>query len=273
VRSVVADIDGFEYVVNPEHFEYEVPCRPFKSPEARARMEDYAKRNWFNCKPVACHTNYHFDDVAIERDRYDRKYRGTNDHDLVSATGAAIAVLMDKPAPTPFSIKDKKEALLLLAHFVGDLHQPLHVGVVYLDADGKLVDPDAAPENPATETAGGNLIQDQNLSLHHEWDDIPTDIGEAFTRELLDAARSVPPSQGPIENWPAIWASDTIVVARDAFAHLSFVPIRPVAPLYAKWSVVFDDHDAYLRSMDAIKRKQLAKGGARLAELLNAIWP
>ena len=54
---------------------------------------------------------------------------------------------------------------------------------------------------------------------------------------------------------------------------LSFVPIRPVAPLYAKWSVVFDDHDAYLRSMDAIKRKQLAKGGARLAELLNAIWP
>jgi hypothetical protein len=51
------------------------------------------------------------------------------------------------------------------------------------------------------------------------------------------------------------------------------VPIRPVAPLYAKWSVVFDDHDAYLRSMDAIKRKQLAKGGARLAELLNAIWP
>jgi hypothetical protein len=273
VRSVVADIDGFEYVVNPEHFEYEVPCRPFKSPEARARMEDYAKRNWFNCKPVACHTNYHIDDVAIERDRYDRKYRGTNDHDLVSAIGAALAVLMDKPAPTPFSIKDKKEALLLLAHFVGDLHQPLHVGVVYLDADGKLVDPDAAPENPATETAGGNLIQDQNLSLHHEWDDIPTDIGEAFTRELLDAARSVPPSQGPIENWPAIWASDTIVVARDAFAHLSFVPIRPVAPLYAKWSVVFDDHDAYLRSMDAIKRKQLAKGGARLAELLNAIWP
>jgi len=82
VRSVVADSDGFEYVVNPEHFEYEVPCRPFKSPEARARMEDFAKRNWFNCKPAACHINYHFANVAIERDRYDRKYRGTNDHDL-----------------------------------------------------------------------------------------------------------------------------------------------------------------------------------------------
>jgi hypothetical protein len=40
-----------------------------------------------------------------------------------------------------------------------------------------------------------------------------------------------------------------------------------------QWTVSFDDHDAYLRSMDAIKRKQLAKGGARLAEILNAIWP
>jgi len=41
----------------------------------------------------------------------------------------------------------------------------------------------------------------------------------------------------------------------------------------SRWSVAFDDHSAYLRSQDAIKRKQLAKGGARLAELLNAIWP
>jgi hypothetical protein len=30
---------------------------------------------------------------------------------------------------------------------------------------------------------------------------------------------------------------------------------------------------SYLRLMDEIKRKQLAKGGARLAEILNTIWP
>jgi hypothetical protein len=39
------------------------------------------------------------------------------------------------------------------------------------------------------------------------------------------------------------------------------------------WSVAFVDHVEYLRRQDAIKRQQLAKGGARLAELLNAIWP
>jgi hypothetical protein len=276
VKSVVRDVDGFEYVVDPTHLEYEVPCTPFKAPESRARMVDYVSRNYANCvqPPTGCHSNYHFDDVAIQRDGYDRKYFGTNDHDLVSAIGAAIAVLTDKPAPPPFSIRDKKEALLMLAHFVGDLHQPLHVGAIYLDAAGKPVDPDAGPENPATETAGGNSIQDQNLNLHHEWDDIPTDLGEASTRELLESAGKVPPSQGPnIEDWPAQWASDTILVAREVFSHLSFAPIKPGPPCNCKWAVVFEDHDAYLRSMDAIKRQQLAKGGARLAELLNKIWP
>jgi S1/P1 Nuclease len=275
VRSVVRDVDGFEYVVDPAHLEFEVPCTPFKAPEARARMVDYVGRNDSNCKQpqTGCHADYHFTDLAIQRDRYDRKYFGTNDHDLVSAIGAAIAVLTDKPAPPPFSIKDKKEALLMLTHFLGDLHQPLHVGGVYLDNQGKLVDPDAGPENPATETQGGNLIQDQNLNLHHEWDDIPTDIGEAFTKELLEAAKKVPSSQGPIEDWPAMWASDTLLVARDAFAHLSFVPIRSVPPCNCKWAVVFEDHSAYLQAMDTIKRQQLAKGGARLAELLNKIWP
>jgi len=41
------------------------------------------------------------------------------------------------------------------------LHQPLHVGSVYLDTNGKLVDPDVAHKvDPDTETIGGNAIQD-----------------------------------------------------------------------------------------------------------------
>jgi hypothetical protein len=163
----------------------------------------------------------------------------------------------------------------LLVHFVGDLHQPLHVGSVYLGADGKLVDPDIAHQiDPATETTGGNSIQDQNLNLHHEWDDIPQDIGDAATRELVADARSVPASQGPIESWPAAWATDTVLIAQDAFKGLSFQLVDPPPrATFNKWTVSFDDRMAYLRSMDAIKRKQLAKGGARLTEILNAIWP
>jgi len=29
-------------------------------------------------------------------------------------------------------------AVILLAHYVGDMHQPLHVGAAYFDDDGKL---------------------------------------------------------------------------------------------------------------------------------------
>ena len=47
--------------------------------------------------------------------------------------------------------------------------------------------------------------------------------------------------------------------------------VRP--PPRVQWTVAFSGHMAYLHSMDTIKRAQLAKGGARLAEILNAIWP
>jgi len=281
VRSVARQSDGtFEYVVNPEHYEYEVPCRPFKSDAERARLVDYATRNWSNCDDppsAGCHTIYHFDDVAIQRDRYDRSAQGTNASDLVSAMGAAIAALRGQPVPPPFSIKDKKEALMLLVHFVADLHQPLHVGAIYLDAYGKLVDPDVAHViDPATETHGGNAIVDQNVNLHAEWDDIPFDLGDAKTRELMDAARAVPQSVGTIGDWPVNWASDSLQVARQVFADLRFQLVdQPPAnpPPKPKWSVSFQDHTAYLLMADAIKRRQLAKGGAHLAEILKTIWP
>ncbi len=240
VKSVAKLSDGtFKYTLNDLHPEYELPCIPFKN--ERGLMEDYASRNWTTClypsdpsKPqLGCHNTFHFDDVAIERNGFDRSFQGTSPHDLVAAIAAAIAVLSDKPVPPTFafSIKDKREALLLLTHFIGDLHQPLHVGSVYLDNNGQLVDPDVAHAiDPANDTIGGNFIQDQNINLHAEWDDIPTDIGDAATRELLAAARVVPASPGGPDDWPAAWASDTVMIG-------------------------------------------IAKGGARLAEILNTIWP
>lgn len=284
VKSVAKLSDGtFKYTLNDLHPEYELPCIPFKN--ERGLMEDYASRNWTTClypsdpsKPqLGCHNTFHFDDVAIERNGFDRSFQGTSPHDLVAAIAAAIAVLSDKPVPPTFafSIKDKREALLLLTHFIGDLHQPLHVGSVYLDNNGQLVDPDVAHAiDPANDTIGGNFIQDQNINLHAEWDDIPTDIGDAATRELLAAARVVPASPGGPDDWPAAWASDTVMVAHEAFAGLTFTFNQPQPPsTRIQWTVAFEDHTAYLWLADQIKRKQLAKGGARLAEILNTIWP
>src|SRR5262245_27744126 len=81
VKSVARHDDGkFHYEVDPEHLEFEVPCTPFNSKKERARLEDYAKRNWTQCsyKPDGfergCHNTYHFDDVAIQRDRFERSF-------------------------------------------------------------------------------------------------------------------------------------------------------------------------------------------------------
>ena len=148
VRDVERRATG-KYIYN-DHSKYHSPvCVPFEGPQERARMEDYAKRNWSNCadsKPSApaCHREFHFTDVAVQHDTYATKYHGTSNTDLVHAIEATVAVLRNgPPAPAPFDIKDKKEALMLLTHLVGDLHQPLHVGAIYLDDAGNQVDPDA----------------------------------------------------------------------------------------------------------------------------------
>jgi len=238
-------------------------------------MEDYVRRNWSQCRypdtgpERGCHNTYHFDDVSEARNRFDRSYSGTNDHDLVAAITAAVAVLQDRTPQGPFSIADKKDALFMLAHFIGDLHQPLHVAAVYLNANGTRVDPDAHGKiDPATETVGGNDIYDGHIKLHAEWDAIPAGLGEEATAPLLDAAAGVPKSQGSIDQWPVQWASDTVQVGHRAFAGLRFAQTGPL-----RWSVSFDDPDGYRADADQIKREQLAKAGARLAELLDAIWP
>jgi hypothetical protein len=276
VKSVVRTVNGtFEYREDPHHPEYEIPCTEFRTTIEQARMEDYVRRNWTQCvypesgPERGCHNTYHFDDVSEARDRFDRSYKGTNDHDLVAAITAAIAVLKNGTPQGPFSITDKKEALFLLAHFIGDIHQPLHVAAVYLDAHGARVDPDAqATVDPATETAGGNNIFDGHLKLHAQWDAIPADLGEAATQDLVNAAAAVPKTPGSIDYWPVQWASETIQVGHRAFAGLSFAQTAPL-----RWSVSYNDRDIYLARADKIKREQLAKGGARLAQLLNQIWP
>jgi hypothetical protein len=236
-------------------------------------MEDYARRNWVNCtyiptKAGLCHEAFHFADVAIQRDEYDRRHVGTSDHDIVSAINAAILVLQGRPAPTPFSIKDKKEALFMLAHFVGDIHQPLHVGAVYLDSQGTPVDPDRNGLDPSTETKGGNSIDDGGHNLHSYWDQIPSAWGVTPDAAMLAQAQAVPPTPGPLNGWAASWASDTVMKAHDAFAGLTFLGAG-----HGRWTVQFADKPGYEQAAEKIKRSQLAKGGARLAQLLNAIWP
>ncbi|HEY7371107.1 MAG TPA: S1/P1 nuclease [Polyangia bacterium] len=259
-----------KYRKDPQHAP---ECAPFETAAGEAAMIDFVKRNATNCNPKPteeiCHKQYHYTDIASQHESYKPTYVGARADDVTAAITAAIAVLRGAPAPAPFSIKSKREALLILVHYVGDLHQPLHVGAVYLDAAGKLVDPDHGPFDPATDTRGGNLIavSGPEKNLHRKWDDVPDDLKPgAVNAQWLAEARAVPYTPLPIVHWSTTWASDTQKQARKAFAGLEFG-----ARSDQGWSVKFPA--GYSQSMNAIKRAQLTKAGARLARLLDALWP
>jgi hypothetical protein len=248
-------------------------CAPFETPAGEAEMIDFVRRNANNCNPKPgeeiCHKQYHYTDIASQHESYKPTYVGARSDDVTAAITAAIAVLQGGTPAAPFSIKDKREALLILVHYVGDIHQPLHVGAVYLDAAGKVVNPDHGHFDPATETRGGNLIavSGPEKNLHKQWDDVTDDLKrDQVNAKWLKDAKAVTPTHGAVAHWSTTWATDTQKQARKAFAGLKFGPKSEQG-----WSVTFPS--GYPESMATIKRAQLTKAGARLAQLLAALWP
>ena len=274
IRDVQRREHGWRYVPDAR---FHRACQAFETSEGIARMIDFVSRNSTQCDPggrqTACHKKYHFTDVAIQRDHYDRGFIGSSDHDVVSALQAAINVLHGRPAAAPFSIRNRREALLLLAHLVGDVHQPLHVGALYLDAEGQPLDPDAAgaPLDPKTATRGGNSIADGTSNLHAEWDTVAAHLqAQHIDRRVLAEARSIAADASDPVEWPEAWASETLLVSRATFEGLVFQSdiAKP-----GQWRVQFADRFAYFRQKDVLQTRQLIRAGARLAQVLNALWP
>ncbi len=252
-------------------------CAIFETPAGEAEMSDFVRRNSTNCVIKAgeeiCHKQYHYSDVAIQRSGYAPGTVGTRDDDIVQAVVAATHVLKGDATPAPFDIKSPREALLILAHYAGDIHQPLHVGAVYLDATGAVVDPDSGTFDPSTATRGGNQITVETTAgkkrgnLHATWDAVPASLRVPHVDAAWVAkAHAVPASPGDIFSWPAQWATGTVLAAHTALDGLPYG-----AEVGHNWSVVLPT--GYSSRMTGTKRQQLTRAGARLAQLLEAIWP
>jgi len=265
----------FTYHANPAVF---AECVPFDTPPWKPVFESFVARNWKQCGTAhdseKYHHQYHYADISNRRDRYGADEAGANSHDIVHAVLAAIEVLQGRPAPAPFDIAGKREALLILTHYVGDIHQPLHVVAIYLDPKGKTVDPDAIGVHADNDTTGGNSIVDGAQKLHHEWDEIPAQlvVGATGFDNLVARSRTVAETPGAVSTWPTQWASETVHVGRAAFTGLRFASKGPSSrkPL---WTVTGTRTTAYRARAESLKTAQLAAAGARLAQLLKAIWP
>lgn len=232
------------------------------------------------------HHSYHYCDVPFQQATYRLGLTGTHPHDIVHIIGISIQVLQAKEdnAENPLKI-NKRIALMLISHLVGDLHQPLHVGCSYVDEKDHFVDPETGAKGQPD--AGANYFHiktRKGAALHGYWDtqtvkmardhlgseDFPTAVVKAFPpKPEWDAT-------GPIETWPTQWATNTLSLAKLCFQDLVprdrfLVPKNGDREEHFEWVVTlpatYPD-----RSRDIVE-VELSKAGYRLAALLKAIWP
>lgn len=277
-----ARVDGGQITYRPDDTRFP-ECRVFNA--NAAEFVRFVAANWTQCGPPLgreyCHHQYHYADVAVQRSRYIALAEGgTSNHDVVQAIGACIARLQDRPVPPPFVLADKREALMLLVHYVGDISQPLHVGAVYLDQSGALLDPDEGALDGGTETAGGNLLRDRGsafhpakdvpppYAMHSQWDAVTPalSVGGADWPKLLGKAANVRETDGELVTWPSQWATDSLEQARSAFQGLTYEWNKDAK----NWYVIGIDAP-YKRRAEEIQAAQVAKAGARLAQLLTRV--
>ena len=258
--------------------------------------------------PMPSHHWFHYTDVPVlNAQKYSDGKIGRSQWDIVHMIPYCVGVLRGEiPENNPRQIT-KSIAVILLAHFVGDIHQPLHVGAEYFQ-NGRAVDPDKA--QPGIEDEGGNTISLQlrrgtpeemakrGLKLHGFWDNeavlanLPA-ISAAVSKEerhqalepakrhLIDQLAAEEPANWrlpgnvPLDHYAEAWANEILTVAREAHERLHFVGMhsevdqdRTVAAGAAE-EKNSPDGVGYADWAARTVGEELHKAGWRLADLLS----
>lgn len=180
---------------------------------------------------------WHYINMPMQSNYQDSKKNPKGD--LVTGINYCIKIIKDENA----SDDDKGFYLKLLIHLIGDLHQPMHVGL--------------------EEDKGGNDFKVQwfykDSNLHRVWDShMIEDYGMTYT-ELADNADVLTKQEvKDIQKGTLIdWVNETHQLTRKVYKN-----VKP------------DDNLRYRYSYDNFEtvRSQLQKGGIRLAKVLNDLF-
>jgi hypothetical protein len=207
------------------------------------------------------HNEYHYANVPFQLEHYHDGVVGGSEVDIVQTLKEAIAVLQGKtdPANNPRKFT-RRQALLLVAHMTGDIHQPLHMGSAYIGADGKFAVPAKKTDIDAVniyESRGGNslLLDDDKLEalskplipgeskplpagaqkwptkpFHAYWDSTVVDYAmrrsstktpEQFAQKIIDGKPLVAMNSGDPTTWPYQWADEALVAAKLAYSDVT----------------------------------------------------
>jgi hypothetical protein len=246
---------------------------------------------------------WHYDDLPLNCKNYQTCTGFTPDNDIVHMLNICIRTLQGHPDPNhPLT---KRNALRLLVHFLGDIHQPLHVGCGFIDVNGPnhsiLIVRDPAiirlKNLPSDKGANDLVIDGDRKNLHSFWDftlvtSLMNVVGQEITSDTLGTflEQNVKPKgswnpHGPVDTWAAQWATDTLKQSRDhTYLSVKITGQRTIPVLSRGQPVVRDGQPVMQTVFDISRpanyeavnrelvRQQLAKGGYRLAKLLDAIY-
>lgn len=230
------------------------------------------------------HHSYHYCDVPFQQKAYKEGLTGTNSHDIVHVMRICVQVLQspEDKGDNPLKIS-KRVALYLLAHFIGDLHQPLHVGCSYVNDEKQFVDPETGAKGQPD--AGANCFRlTGKTNLHGYWDTVTVKLArdhagaEDFTTYLRGHFPPKPEwnGTGPADTWPEQWATDTLGLAKGCFDGITpgerfLVPKDEKREEHFEWKITLPP--GYPEKSRDVVEVELSKAGYRLAALLKAIWP
>jgi hypothetical protein len=141
------------------------------------------------------HADYHFTNVPFQSAAYRDDEIGTFNVDIVHTLKQAIAVLQGKTgnADNPHHFTPR-QALRLIAHLVGDIHQPLHIGEAYIDRQGQFVVPHDRAQIDGINvfnTQGGNdlLLEDRRFWPARDVQAAAQATAQASGNEVADKAK------------------------------------------------------------------------------------
>ena len=160
----------------------------------------------------------------------------------------------------------RRQALLFLVHFVGDVHQPLHAAERGCDHGGNL--------EHVNFSGGGR--KESNVALHHVWDSSEVELAMAsdgfiderayagFLMAAIHPAEAAKWSRATADDMA--WESYRLAVTKvyRGIPFQNFCDGNKPAPL------VTDLTERYENNGTAVVRQQLRKAGVRLAAMLEA---
>lgn len=159
--------------------------------------------------------------------------------DIIQAINTCIAILKDDNATK----EEKVFHLKMLVHFIGDLHQPLHVGMA--------------------KDKGGNDFQvrwfDEGTNLHTVWDTKMIESYNMSYSELAANSRQLSSAQLDIIQQGNVldWMKESRELCED---------------IYANTKVGEKLGYNYMYKYVDVAKFQIQKGGIRLAKILNDIF-